>query len=70
MEIDHENDLLNIVYDNEYSMGSLFDHDYTYTVPKNHNKSAVKRPKPTLNCVVCGDNAFGKMDTCFQYYLV
>jgi hypothetical protein len=66
MEIDHENDVLNIVYDNEYSIGSLLDHDSSCTMPKNHNKSSVKHPRPTLKCVVCGDNAFGKIDTCFE----
>ena len=31
------------------------------------SKPSLKRPKPLLKCVVCGDNAFGMIDDCFSF---
>jgi len=59
MPTDSENDLSNTFIDDEYSMDSSLDGKPSYTMNKNHDKSMIQRPKPTLKCVVCGDNAFG-----------
>ncbi|CAF1257424.1 unnamed protein product [Adineta steineri] len=54
MALDYDNHLLDVDVDDDYfTTESLFDGI------KNYNKLSLKRPKPTLICVVCGDNAFG-----------
>jgi hypothetical protein len=59
MATESEDDASNTFIDDEYSMNSL------YKGNKNHDKSVVKRPKPILKCVVCGDKAFGKINDLF-----
>jgi hypothetical protein len=61
MATDTENDLSNIIIDEEHSIDLSFDGNPSYRM-NYHRKSITKRPKPTLKCVVCGDNAFGKID--------
>ncbi|CAF1086921.1 unnamed protein product [Adineta ricciae] len=52
---DSDNHLLNMNFDDDDddSMNSL------HNGAKNTNQSSIKRPKPTLTCIVCGDHAFG-----------
>ena len=52
---DSDNHLLNMNFDDDDddSMNSL------HNGAKNTNKSSIKRPKPMLTCIVCGDHAFG-----------
>lgn len=50
-------DLANILIDGEMDLSSPSDLDLS-----NEPKSTIKRPKPLLKCVVCGDNAFGTME--------
>lgn len=59
MARDLDNHLLNVNFDedDDDSMDSL------HNEAKNANKSSMKRPKPTLTCVVCGDHAFGNNKT-------
>jgi len=57
MATDIESDLSNTYHDDEHSM------DSSYKMDQNHDKSIKKRPKPTMQCVVCGDHAFGKMNS-------
>jgi len=59
MSTESENDLSNKFIDDEYSMDSSLNGKPSYKINKNDDKSIIKRPKPTLKCVVCGDNAFG-----------
>jgi hypothetical protein len=67
MTTDTENDLSNIIIDEEHSMNLFFDGDPSYRMNNNQGKSTTKRLKPMLKCVVCGDNAFGKIDLfCFS----
>ncbi len=54
MAQDSLNNLENIMTDEEHSLNDNDSHKMT------HHKSITKHPKPTLKCVVCGDNAFGK----------
>lgn len=56
MSIEEENDLSNILIDGDISLSSPFDLDLL-----SEDKPVVTRPKPILKCVVCGDNAFGKI---------
>jgi hypothetical protein len=64
MATESEDDVSNTFIDDEYSMNT------SYKVNKNHDKSLIKRPKPILKCVVCGDKAFGKINDLFFSYLV
>jgi hypothetical protein len=65
MAIDAENNLWNVLADHDFAVDSSFDRNPSCEVNKDHDKSAIKRPKPTLRCVVCGDHAFGKMNIFF-----
>ncbi len=55
MSFDDDYDLSNILIDGEIPLDSPLDLDLT-----NEEKPTVKRAKPLLKCVVCGDNAFGR----------
>ncbi len=57
MATDIESDLSNTYLDDEHSM------DSSHKMDQNHDKSIKKRSKPTMQCVVCGDHAFGKMNS-------
>ncbi len=61
MTTNSKNDLSNIIIDEEDNSinSSFLKRDYSYKMNHNYDKSIIKRPKPTLKCVVCGDNAFG-----------
>lgn len=57
-------DFANILIDGEMNLNSPLELDLS-----SEPKSAAKRPKPLLKCVVCGDNAFGMMMRMFRHHL-
>jgi hypothetical protein len=54
MWTEEEDDLSNILIDTDVSLKSPLNLDLS-----DEYKPTVKRAKPLLKCVVCGDNAFG-----------
>ncbi len=54
MSIEDENDISSILIDGDIYLDSPLNLDIS-----NEDKPIVKRLKPLLRCVVCGDNAFG-----------
>ncbi len=54
MSIKDDGDLSNILLDDEEFLNSPVNFDLF-----NETQPTVKRPKPLLKCVVCGDHAFG-----------
>ncbi|CAF1038652.1 unnamed protein product [Rotaria sordida] len=59
MAIDSENDISDIFLDDNFLKDSSLNGDPLYEIGNSPIKPTIKRPKPTLNCVVCGDHAFG-----------
>ena len=58
MSFDDDNDLSNLLIDGEVSLSSPLNLDIS-----DESKPIIKRSKPSLKCVVCGDNAFGKIQS-------
>lgn len=69
MKTDFENDATIILLDNQSTIDSSSEHNPSPEMNKNRNKSIVKRPRPILHCVVCGDNAFGRVNNYIPSYL-
>ena len=68
MATDFESDQLNTFIDDEHSIDSSLDLNSSYKINKTLDKSSIKRPKPMLKCVVCGDHAFGKIINLFFFF--
>ncbi|CAF1086195.1 unnamed protein product [Rotaria sordida] len=59
MAIDTENDISDLFLGDNFLKDSSLNGDPLYDINDSPIKPIIKRPKPTLNCVVCGDHAFG-----------
>ena len=67
MALDFTMDLLCVPTKNERSMNYPFDGNTLYDLSEDHEKLKIKRPKPLMTCVVCGDHALGTINNhlCF-----
>lgn len=54
-----DNELPNFTYNNGQEI------DFSYKI----NKSLIKQSKGSLKCVVCGDNALGKINSLLSLFL-
>lgn len=69
MATDSEDDLPNILHDNQLVAGSSLDRTPFSEMNKRRKKLTNKHSKSSLHCIVCGDNAFGTINTIVFLFL-